>query len=927
MKQETSSPLPENRSTVKQPSGGAVVTDISSVRGKPGNPRTSQPETAHPPTPETRVRPAILIVEDEILVARDLQQSLQELGYNAYAIAASSEEAVAASWSQCPDIVLMDIRLKGAEDGIAVAAVLQEKFQPAVIYLTAHADAATLDRARKTSPYGYLPKPVTITALRSMIEITLSRRELDRAREKAAALAAHLQQSEEQFRQLAENIQDVFFILLPDFSKMIYTSPAFEQIWGRPYDTSNPMDWASSIHPDDHGRIMDQLTRQIGKPVIEEFEFRIIRGDGAVRWIFARHFPLYDATGKPYRLVGVATDITARKLAEAKVQHLNRVYAVLSGINALIIRAQTQGELFSAACRLAIEQGDFTLAWIGWLEDDQDLVTPLAWSGKDGVDQMIEHSVALSIGEDTLEALRRREPWMSNDLGTMDLLIPYHESLLDHGMHSVVTLPLAVHERIVGCLVLATQERASFDEAEMRLLTELAGDVSFALDHIEKTEKLNYLAYYDPLTGLANRNLFLERLAHHIHTAERTDGQFAIVVRDPERFEIINETFGRAAGDVLLKEMADRLSRCEGNRHCTARIGSDQFASILPYSGGIENIERLLEEQFQQWLGAPFKMSDHEVRLTGCAGVALYPRDGRDPESLLKNAEAARKRAGSPGDRTVFFSEEIGNRIAERLSMETRMRRALENREFVLHYQQKVNLDSRHCEGLEALIRWQSPDLGLVAPAKFIPLLEETGMIVEVGAWVLLQACSDRAAWLEQGLKAPRVAVNVSSVQLRSADFLATVRAALKRATRNAVLVAAADAGLDIEVTESLFVEHLDTTLEKLRALRSLGIGVDIDDFGTGYSCLGYLAKLPVTTLKIDRSFTAAMLDDPSVTTLVSTIITLAHSLKLKVVAEGVESEEQAKILRLLRCDQMQGYLIGKPLPFEAITEKLARST
>ena len=435
---------------MKQPSGGAVVSRLSRVLGEPANPRARQPATPEAPTPETQGRPAILIVEDEILVARDLQQSLRELGYNAYAIAASAEEAVAASWAQCPDIVLMDIRLKGAQDGISVAAVLQEKFQPAVIYLTAHADAATLDRARQTSPYGYLPKPVKITALRSMIEITLSRRELDRAREKAAALAVNLKQSEEQFRQLAENIQDVFFILSPDFSKAIYTSPAFEQIWGRSYDMSNPMDWSTSIHPDDHPRIMEDLTRQIGHPVIAEFEFRIIRPDGAIRWIFARHFPLYDATGKPYRIVGVATDITERKLAEARVQHLNRVYAVLSGINALIIRAQTQGELFSAACRLAVDQGDFTLAWIGWLEDDQDLVTPLAWAGKDAVEQMIEHSVALSVGEDTLEALRRREPWVSNDLETLDPLIPYHERLLDHGMHSVVTLPLAVHERIVG---------------------------------------------------------------------------------------------------------------------------------------------------------------------------------------------------------------------------------------------------------------------------------------------------------------------------------------------------------------------------------------------------------------------------------------------------------------------------------------------
>jgi EAL domain-containing protein (putative c-di-GMP-specific phosphodiesterase class I) len=256
--------------------------------------------------------------------------------------------------------------------------------------------------------------------------------------------------------------------------------------------------------------------------------------------------------------------------------------------------------------------------------------------------------------------------------------------------------------------------------------------------------------------------------------------------------------------------------------------------------------------------------------------------------------------------------------------METRLRHALENGEFVLHYQPKVDLETRKLEGLEALIRWQSPELGLVPPAKFIPLMEETGMIVEVGAWVLQQACSNRCLWLEQGLPAPRIAVNVSSVQLRQPDFLNVVRGALKRATRNAMIFGAAEAGMDIEVTETLFVEHVESNMEKLRAIRELGVGVAIDDFGTGYSSLGYLAKMPVDSLKIDRSFTAAMLDDPGVMTLVSTIITLAHALKLAVIAEGVETEEQAKILRLVRCDQMQGYLISKPLPFLEMTTLLS---
>jgi diguanylate cyclase (GGDEF)-like protein/PAS domain S-box-containing protein len=1064
--------------------------------------------------------PGILVVEDETIVAKDLQQSLRDMGYDAFATAASAEDAIARASERCPELVLMDIRLKGQSDGIKTAAIIKQKCRSAVIFLTAHADDATIQRAKKTEPYGYLLKPVKSAELRSMIEIALYRRELDDAREKAAQLesklaeraaeltasnsklraltelnllmaserdprvmlekvcdgareligaryavlvvnekfanapfcatsglepiqgavlampwldvgplgrvyaqkgawrartqpnetpmpvfpdgypvsrsylavpvsslartygwlclgdklgadeftpederilgilagqagriyengslymdlqlhaaqlqvevdererfAENLRRSEERFRQLAENIQDVFFILSADFGELIYQSPAFEQIWGRPSDPTNPMDWTTSIHVDDLDRIIERVASYAGQPVHDEFEFRIVRPAGAVRWILMRYFPLYDDKGRPYRIVGVATDITERKLAEAKIQHLNRVYAVLSGINTLIVRAQTQAELFTESCRLAVEQGHFRLAWIGWFEDGDDRLMPLAWAGEGDASNLLRDSVTLTIEPDAVRAIRRGEPWVCNDLHAASSLSDYQRDLITHGLLSVVTLPLTIRGSAVGCLVLSTDERDLFDETEMRLLAELAGDISFALDYLEKAEKLNYLAYYDSLTGLANRTLFLERLTQQVGAAKRNEAKFAVVVLDPERFDIINESFGRAHGDTALKEVADRLVSSIGDRNSAARISPGQFASVLPFSGEADAVARIIDEQYQAWLGEPISVNGHDVALTARTGVAIYPHDGDDAETLLRNAEAALKRASSPGDRTVFFTQEIGDRITERLSMETRLRRALANEEFVLHYQPKVDLDTRKLEGLEALIRWQSPELGLVSPVKFIPIMEETGMIIDVGTWVLQQACVDRCAWLEQGLPAPRIAVNVSSVQLSRPDFLDCMRGALKRATRNAMIFEAAGAGMDIEVTESLFVENVDANMAKLRAVRALGVEIAIDDFGTGYSSLGYLAKMPVDSLKIDRSFTAAMLDDPGVTTLVSTIITLAHSLKLKVIAEGVESEEQAKILRLLRCDQMQGYLISRPLPAAELTVLLS---
>ena len=286
-------------------------------------------------------------------------------------------------------------------------------------------------------------------------------------------------------------------------------------------------------------------------------------------------------------------------------------------------------------------------------------------------------------------------------------------------------------------------------------------------------------------------------------------------------------------------------------------------------------------------------------------------------DTLFRNAEAALKMAKASGDRYLFYTQAMNEHVAEKMALENRLRQALEKDEFVLHYQPKVDLETRSIVGVEALIRWQSPELGLVAPMKFIPLMEETGLILPVGTWALKRASLDHRNLVNQGLKASRVAVNVSSIQLRQRDFVGSVE--------QAIMEGVAPTGIDLEITESLIMEDIQGTIEKLKAVRGLGVTIAIDDFGTGYSSLGYLAKLPVQTLKIDRSFIITMLKEPDTMMLVQTIISMAHSLKLNVVAEGVDSEDQAKILRLLRCDQMQGYLFSRPVPFDQLIALLTK--
>jgi EAL domain-containing protein (putative c-di-GMP-specific phosphodiesterase class I) len=328
-------------------------------------------------------------------------------------------------------------------------------------------------------------------------------------------------------------------------------------------------------------------------------------------------------------------------------------------------------------------------------------------------------------------------------------------------------------------------------------------------------------------------------------------------------------------------------------------------------------VPRTVEDLWKQWLAAPFTVQEQTIRVTAKAGVALFPVDGDDAEALLHNAETALKTAKTSGKAFAAYTARLSEELTARVSMERNLRQALERGEFVLHYQPKVDLKSRRLQGLEALIRWNSPELGLVLPGRFIPLIEENGLVVEVGTWVLRQAILDRAQWLEQQLDPPRIAVNVSTVQLRCDDLVRTVD--------DITGAAGLDCGLDIEVTESLLLEDVADNLDKLVAIRARGLKIALDDFGTGYSSLSYLTRLPVHALKIDRSFIAGMLDDPSTMTLVSTIISLARALKLETIAEGVESEEQAKILHLLQCDQMQGYLVSKPLPALEMTAYLNR--
>ncbi|HXL75682.1 MAG TPA: EAL domain-containing protein [Burkholderiales bacterium] len=673
--------------------------------------------------------------------------------------------------------------------------------------------------------------------------------------------------------------------------------------------------WLQLVHPQDRA-LFRAKSREAGRlRQRTDVEYRLQRADGALIHVRQTIEPLAEPDAhEPLRWFNTLQNITEMIAAEERIKRLNRVYAVLSGINAAIVRVRDRRELFEESCRISVEAGRFVMAWIGVVDREASIVKPVASAGdvRDFFDSAPMAVLESKPGGHGLagRAIRSRLPAISNEVKNDPQRLMRRE-LDERGINSLAVIPLIVGDEAVGALALYAADVGFFDDEEMRLLAELAGHVSLALDRIDKAEKLDYLSYYDPLTGAPNRTLFHERLKLQLEDATREHGKLALLIVDIERFKTINDTLGRQAGDALLKEIGNRIRQGGHPASWFARIGADHFAIVVPDVASEEQLARRIEGRLDEIFAGPFSVAGTELRISARMGIAVFPGDGADADTLFRNAEAALKKAKATAERYLFYTQEMTERIAEKLSLENRLRQAIEKEEFVLHYQPKVDLENRGIVGVEALIRWRSPELGLVPPMKFIPLLEETGLILQVGSWALRRAALDHRSWAEQGLKPPRVAVNVSPIQLRQRDFV--------RDVEHAIIEGIAPVAIDLEITESLIMQDIHATIEKLILLRKLGLQVAIDDFGTGYSSLAYLARLPVETLKIDRSFVITMLEDPNTTTLVHTMITLAHSFQLKVVAEGVESEEQANMLRLLGCDQMQGYLFSKPLPVEAL--------
>lgn len=435
-------------------------------------------------------------------------------------------------------------------------------------------------------------------------------------------------------------------------------------------------------------------------------------------------------------------------------------------------------------------------------------------------------------------------------------------------------------------------------------------------DRMQAQQRLHYLAYYNALTELPNRSLYLERLNTAVTRAERHHNMLAVLILNMDRFKVINDTLGHEIGDSLLKEFTRRLSGLLRKEDTVAHLGGDTFAILIEEVKNIDDIPDFIRK-IQTLFENSFNPSGYELYTSVSIGVSIYPQDGLDSSTLVRNAEVAMYRVKSAGRNGYqFYTSDMNDKALVRLELETRLRKAIESEQFLLYYQPQVDLNTRKIIGLEALVRWQHPELGIIPPNEFIPLLEETGLIIPAGEWILHQACAQNRIWRDMGLPHVRVSVNLSPLQFRQKNLSRAIAKILKKENLSP------DA-LELELTESSIMQSEDAVLRSLGTLYKMGIMLAIDDFGTGYSCLSYLKNMPINVLKLDKSFVDGLPDDKSDIGIARAIIAMAHSLDMRVIAEGVEREEQLRFLQQENCDVIQGYLFSRPIPATDIPELL----
>ncbi|MES0001897.1 EAL domain-containing protein [Mesorhizobium sp. M0051] len=649
-------------------------------------------------------------------------------------------------------------------------------------------------------------------------------------------------------------------------------------------------------------RLIEQNVLTGGQPMIDEEEF-VVDASGAGKWFSSTKVPLRNVKNEIFGLIGIAHDITARKQADvlrdgqAQILEMIAMSAPLEDVLDRLMRlVESQLTGIFGSVLLLDKHGSHLR---------HGAAPSLVKGYTNAIDGIAIGPKVGSCGT----AVYRREPVIVADVIQDPLWEDYRELVAVYGYRSCWSTPILSHQgAVLGVFAMYSMTVREPVEAETRLIDFTTRIAGIAIERKLAEDQIHFMANHDVLTGLPNRALLEDRLSQAILYAQRYDRWVTLVFIDLDNFKLVNDTLGHNAGDELLKTVASRMVECVRATDTVVRLGGDEFVIVLfDQPTDVDLISQSLQK-IRAAIAEPVHLGEHQLRTTASIGIANYPKDGASPETLLANADAAMYRAKEFGrDNFQFYAPEFNSRAHEKFVLQEELRNALAASEFALVYQPQVDLRSGRVFAVEALIRWNHPTLGLVAPTSFIPAAEETGLIVPIGDWVLHEACRQNKAWQDAGLPPMTVCVNVSARQFREKNLIGRVVNALQESGLEASY-------LELELTESLIMQDTDLAVATMNELQHLGVQISIDDFGTGYSSLSALKTFPVARLKIDKSFINDVADDENDQAVASAVISLGQKLNMRVIAEGVETDDQVAFLLKNNCDEMQGYHFSKPV-------------
>jgi len=803
-----------------------------------------------------RIPVNLMLVEDERIVAFDLKRQLQGFGYQVAAVVASGEQAIARVAEEKPDLVLMDIHLEGRMDGIEAASTIRAQHQIPVVFLTAYAEDDTLRRALDSRPFGYLIKPCEGRELHATIQMALARREDEVA----------VEQSEERLK-LALDAASLGVLEWNASSNRLKGDSYLSMLFGhQPQPLDEPWDsFLARVATDDRERISTALSATLRNSEAVCFTFQIADNSSPPRLMEA-HAKAYAADGSARRVVGILQDVTQRHRNETLLRQ-----------SSVVFQTTAEGIIISDAERRTVAVNSAFSRITGFTEQ-------------------------AAIGHDP-DILLRTEPALDR-----------HSSCLQANGPGFWQGEVRCH-RQDGKAFPAWQSISVVHDGAGRL-THYVTAFSDVTAIYEAQQSLHHLAHHDPLTELPNRLLFDDRLRLAIEQAMRNEQRCLLLFLDLDGFKVINDTLGHAAGDELLRIVGKRLRKLLRSSDTIARLGGDEFV-ILVGSINPEYAAQLAQKILEQ-LRQPVLLGNEQLAVTGSIGIAVYPDNGATSQELMRAADMAMYTAKSEGrNRYHFFANDMAERAQQRMEIEQGLRRALVTDALRVHYQPRVDLASRKIVGVEALVRWQHPERGIVLPGSFIGIAEECGLIEPLGRWVLQRACVEMLpfiAALPTGVDF-HLAVNVSARQFLGSDFIAVLHDVLAETGFPA-------RALELEITEST-LQATERSLLVLHALEDLGVAVSIDDFGTGYSSLSVLRDLPIKRIKIDRSFIVDLPKSENQRSVVEAIVALSRAMHMSITVEGIEHEAQAEVLEKLGCQEGQGYLFARPIPHAELVRLL----